>query len=338
MTNENVKKQDDIELIVYDGALELVREKVNKALSTAPLIIRKYTEHLMASTGKYIRAVSLLTCAQNRDGLIHPNAISFAAAIELLHLATLVHDDVMDNAGVRRGKVTLQKKYGKKTAVICGDYLFSIALKTAASVSNKEDYIKLNMPDYISRVCLGELNQHINNGYLDISIYKYFKIISGKTAALFEASFCAGAILSGYDKNGRLEQAPDSNDKTVGKYRRLGRYIGMIFQIQDDCLDFEKTEDVAKKPVQSDYQQGVVTLPLIHAFKNMTGLKERAKHQELSREEVSIAVAETGGLDFTHMIANKYYKKSVKLIDELDISSDKRSKLLYVLDKAYGKS
>ncbi|MDF2988091.1 MAG: Polyprenyl synthetase [Eubacterium sp.] len=338
MTNENVKKQDDIELIVYEGALELVKDKVNKALSAAPLIIRKYTEHLMASTGKYIRAVSLLICAQNRDGLIHPNAISFAAAIELLHLATLVHDDVMDNAGIRRGKMTLQKKYGKKTAVICGDYLFSVALKIASSVSNKEDYIKLNMPDYISRVCLGELNQHINNGYLDISTYKYLKIISGKTAALFEASFCAGAILSSYDENGRLEQSPDSNDKTIRKYMRLGRHIGMIFQIQDDCMDFEKTEDVAKKPVQSDYQQGVITLPLIHAFKNMLGLKEKARSKELTREEVSIAVAETGGLDFTHLIADKYYKKSLKLLDELDISSDKRSKLLYVLDKAYGKS
>ncbi len=338
MINENTKSQQDLEFIVYDGALELVKEKVNKALSAAPVIIRKYTEHLTASTGKYIRAVSLLICAQNREGKIHPNAVSFAAAIELLHLATLVHDDVIDNAGIRRGQVTLQKKYGRKTAVICGDYLFSIALKMAASVPNKEDYIKLNMPDYVSRVCLGELNQHINNGFLDLSAYKYLKIISGKTAALFEASFCAGAILSNYDSGTEPGGTAGLQDKTLSKYMRLGRYIGMIFQIQDDCMDFEKTEEVAKKPVQSDYQQGVITLPLIYAFQKMLGLKEKAGNNSLTREEINNAVSQTGGLDYTHKISGRYHDKSMKLIEQLDISSDKRSMLIYVLNKAYGKS
>ena len=337
MINENTTSHKDLEFIVYDGALELVKEKVNNALSAAPVIIRKYTGHLTASTGKYIRAVSLLICAQNREGKIHPNAVSFAAAIELLHLATLVHDDVMDDAGIRRGRVTLQKKYGKKTAVICGDYLLSIALKMAASVPNKEDYIKLNLPDYVSRVCLGELNQHINNGFFDLSAFKYLKIISGKTAALFEAAFCAGAVLSNCDSQ-KTEGTPEIEGKTLNKYMRLGRYIGMIFQIQDDCMDFEKTEEIAKKPVQSDYQQGVITLPLIYAFRKMLGLKEKARSNSLTREEINTAVSQTGGLDYTHGISGRYYDKSMKLIEQLDISSDKRSKLIYVLDKAYGKS
>lgn len=338
MINENMKSHEDIEFIVYDGALELVKEKVNKALTTAPVIIRKYTEHLTASTGKYIRAVSLLICARNREGKLHPNAVSFAAAIELLHLATLVHDDVMDNAGIRRGRVTLQKKYGKKTAVICGDYLFSMALKMAASIPNKEDYIRLNMPDYISRVCLGELNQHINNGFLELSAYQYLKIISGKTAALFEASFCAGAILSGYASEPEKKKTSGLEDDIIRKYMRLGRYIGMIFQIQDDCMDFEKTEEAVKKPVQSDYQQGVITLPLIFAFTKMLGLKEKARNNSLSREELNIVVTQTGGLDYTHMISGRYYNKAMKIIEQLDISSEKRSMLIYVLDKAYGKS
>lgn len=338
MINENIKSREDLKLIVYDGALEMVKEKVNNALTNAPVIIRKYTEHLTASTGKYIRAVSLLICAQNREGKIHPNAVSFAAAIELLHLATLVHDDVIDNAGIRRGKVTLQKKYGVKTAVICGDYLFSISLKIAASVTNKEDYIKLNMPEYISRVCLGELNQHINNGYLNLSAYQYLKIISGKTAALFEASFFAGAILSGNASDSSLEKVSGAEDATIRKYMKLGKYIGMIFQIQDDCMDFEKTEEIAKKPVQSDYQQGVITLPLIYAFKKMLGLKEKAQSNSLTREELNTAVYQAGGLDFTHMISEKYYMKSMKIIEQIDITSDKRTMLIYVLNKAYGKS
>ncbi len=328
----NDRNMDKVEFIVYDRALELVKEEINRALSEAPVIIRKYTEHLRATSGKLIRTVSLLSCAQNSEDVIHPNAVKFAAAIELMHLATLVHDDVIDNAGLRRGLITLQKKYGKRTAVICGDYLFCAAMQVAASVSDKEDYLKLNIPDYMSKVCLGELNQHINNGYLDLSVYKYLKIISGKTAALFEASFCAGAILSvgAADREG--------NSAVINKYMRLGRFIGMIFQMQDDCMDFEKTEAVAKKPVQSDFEQGVVTLPLIYAFKNMMGLKDKAREKGLSRDEINEAVDRTGGLVYTRKIARKYFDKSLKIIDELNISMDKRVKLLSVLDKAYGVS
>lgn len=326
MTNENLGTYDVVEYIDYDKALDLVKEELDRVFSTAPLIIRKYTEHLKLSSGKFIRAISLINCALNEDGFIHPHAIKFAASIELLHLATLVHDDIMDNANIRRGHLTLQKKYGKRTAVICGDYLFCIALKISSSVSNKEEYLKLNMPDYMGKVCLGELNQHINNGYLDLSMYQYLKIISGKTAALFEASFYAGAIL--YEK-----------DKSVlNKYARLGRYIGMIFQMTDDCIDFEKTEYVAKKPVQSDYEQGVVTLPLIYAFKSMAGLKERAKRNQLSRSDINDAVIKTGGLNYTRMISKKYYDKSTKIINELDINLNKKTKLISILDKAFHSS
>lgn len=332
MINENV------EFIVYDQALELVKEKVYKALTNAPVIIRKYTEHLTASTGKYIRAVSVLICAQNREGMIHINAVSLAAAIELLHLATLVHDDVIDNAPIRRGNITLQKKYGRKTAVICGDYLFSLALRMGSSVQNKENYIKLNVPDYIGRVCLGELNQHINNGFLDLSELQYFKIIAGKTAALFEACFLAGAVLSGHTSEDKPDEKSIPDQRTLNMYKRLGRYIGMIFQIQDDCMDFEKTEDVAKKPVKSDYQQGVITLPIIYTFKKLLGIKEKARNSNLTIEELNDAVFKAGGLDYTHMISEKYYNKAMKIIDNLDISLEKRSKLIYVLNKAYGRS
>lgn len=325
MIKENtVIKQQNIEFIPYDRALDHVKAELTVALSNSPVIIRKYTEHLKASSGKFIRAMSLLICAENQEGLVHPNAIKFAAAIELLHLATLVHDDVIDNADIRRGSLTLQKKYGKRTAVICGDYLFSYSLKLATSVPNKEDYLKLNMPDYMGRVCLGELNQHLNNGFFDLSVYQYLKIISGKTAALFEASFYAGAVLS------------EDQDKALNMYIRLGRYIGMIFQMMDDCLDFEKTENVAKKPVQSDFEQGVITLPLIYAFGNMTGLKEKARRSELKREEINDAVEKTGGLIYTRMISNKYYQKSLKIINELNITMEKRTKLKYILDKACG--
>lgn len=322
MTN-NIKIINNLEYVNFDYGMELVEKEIDKVLSLSPKIIRKYTEHLMLSRGKYIRSLSLLICAQDKDEYVHPNAIKLAAAIELIHLATLVHDDVIDNADLRRGNITLQKKFGKKTAVICGDYLLCMALRVAGSIYNKEDYIDLNIPDYMTKVCLGELNQHLNNFNFELSVYRYLKIISGKTAALFEASFYAGSIFG------------ENNEENRKKYTELGRYIGMIFQLTDDCMDFETTENIAKKPVQSDYEQGVITLPLIYAFKNVPKLKEKAKSNELKSNDVNDAVLKSGGIKFTHSFSKKYYDKSIKIIEELNITDKKRMQLKSILDKSF---
>ncbi|MDD3173779.1 MAG: polyprenyl synthetase family protein [Herbinix sp.] len=320
MINNN-RSDDIMKVIRYEEAINLVKDKIDQNLSNSPFIIRKYTKHLISSKGKFIRANSLIICAEDKQGNIHPNAITLAAAIEILHLATLVHDDVIDNADLRRGDITLWKKYGKRTAVICGDYLLCVSLKLAASVTNKLDYLSIDFPDYMSKLCLGELNQHINNGNLDLSVYQYLKIISGKTAALFEASFFAGAYFSG------------SNEKEINKYRRLGFLLGMIFQLTDDCIDFEKTEAVAMKPVQSDYEQGVITLPLIHALHEIASFKDKAVHSGLSRSEIKNAVDKSGGLVFTRMLVQKYYSKALRVIEDLEITETKKEKLISILNK-----
>jgi heptaprenyl diphosphate synthase len=322
MTNKSLNTEESNELLKPEEALELVRTEVNRTLSKSPLIIREYTKHLTISQGKFIRAMSVIICAENKDGLIAPEAIRMAAAIEILHLATLVHDDIIDNAGLRRGDVTLQKKYGKRTAVICGDYLLSVALRMVAGIKNKKDYLDLELPDYVGRVCIGELNQHINNHNLNLSIYQYLKIISGKTAALFEASYYAGALFS------------KSADTEMNKYRQLGFYIGMIFQLTDDCIDFENTVETANKPVQSDYEQGVITLPLIHALANMDEFKTKATETAVSRQEINEAVEKTGGIGFTRMLVRKYYNKSLRLIEKLDATEVKKDKLVSILNKA----
>ncbi|MDF2906073.1 MAG: Polyprenyl synthetase [Herbinix sp.] len=321
MTNVT-KKEVNIELIRSEEALELVKQEVDRTLSKSPLIIREYTKHLMTSRGKFIRAVSVLICAEDAEGMIHKNAVKIAAAIEILHLATLVHDDIIDNAELRRGDVTLQKRYGRKTAVICGDYLLSVALRMAASIENKKDYLDMALPDYVGKVCLGELNQHVNNGNIDLSIFRYLKIISGKTAALFEASFFAGAIFSNCTEN------------EVKRYRRLGFYIGMIFQLSDDCIDFEETVEGANKPVQSDFEQGVITLPLIHALSSLSEFKEKALAHSITRDDINTAVIKTGGLRFTRLMIDKFYNKSMRIIEQLDLSSHKKEQLINVLRKA----
>lgn len=310
------------EFFSYDEAVDKVKKEVEQLLTKSPILIREYMAHLSLSQGKYIRAVSVLICAEDKENRIHRNAIKVAAAIEILHLATLVHDDVIDNADLRRGKETLQKKYGKKTAVICGDYLLSLALKNLADISNKKDYQEMEIPNYISRLCLGELNQHINNHNLNLTIYQYLKIISGKTAALFEASFFAGAIIGQCD------------EMDAKKYRQLGYYIGMIFQLTDDCIDFDTTLEEANKPVQSDYEQGVITLPLLHALKVNKDFKRRAEKTEVTRKEINNAVQKSEGLSFTKMIIGKYYKKAMRQLNLLDLTESKKNRLISVLDKA----
>jgi len=324
----NDKQPAEKKLTDLESALSLAQEEVDRALYSSPTVVRNYTKHLAGAKGKFIRAVSLLTCAADRDGFVDVNAVKLAAAVEVLHLATLVHDDVIDDADMRRGQPSLQKMFGKRTAVICGDYLLSVALRIAASVENKKDYIDkgyldLKVPDYVGRICTGELRQHINNGNFRLSVLQYLKIISGKTAALFEASFYAGAQLSG------------CRQEEINAYKKMGHCLGMIFQLTDDCMDFEADESVAKKPVQSDFEKNVVTLPMIKAFHDDAQLLQKAQSNELTRDELNKAVIRTEGLAFTRMLAKKYYNKYLKLLGRLDISENKSKRLKEILNKAF---
>lgn len=309
----------------FDKAFCMVEARVERALIKAPPVIRGYTSHLAGARGKMIRAAALLACAQGEDGAIPADAVCFASGVELLHLATLVHDDVIDGADVRRGLPTLQRKFGGRAAVICGDYLLTLALRTAFAVSDREKYLsmKLRMPDYIGRVCMGELRQQMNNRNFSLSVQGYLRIIGGKTAALFEASFFAGAILSTND------------EKVIRRYTRVGRNLGMIFQLTDDCIDFELDRTVAKKPVQSDYEQGVVTLPLIRAMERDTGLRARLEQEAIAREELTELVRKHGGLEDTRKLSKRYYDRAAELIGALALPEEKSGRLRGILNQAY---
>ncbi len=301
----------------------MVREELDRVLLSAPPAVRSQTEHLAASKGKFIRAIALLTCALNDDGMIHLDAVKAAASVELLHLATLVHDDVIDDSNIRRGMPTLHKKFGKQPAVICGDYLFCLALKVASGIMRKQEYTELELPNYMGRVCLGELKQGINNKNFELSVYRYLDIISGKTAALFEAAFYAGAMLCENSKN------------EAELYSRLGHYVGMIFQLTDDCIDYESSQKDAKKPVLSDFEQGVITLPLIYTLKKNPKIKRLAKADKLTKSEATEAIFEAGGVKYTRTISKRYYDKAQSIINRLGADSDKKSQLVAILDRAY---
>lgn len=318
MTDKIDKNKEIFFIENLDKAVALTREKLAKTLNSTPRHIREYTSHLSSAQGKSIRALSLLTCSELADGRISEEAVHSAVGVELLHLATLVHDDVIDDSSLRRGIPTLNKKYDRKTAVICGDYLLCLALEQGKHLKYRE--IELN--NYMTAICLGELRQHQNNFNFKLSPISYFRIIKGKTAALFEASFLAGAVLC------------DVSVEEQKSYSKLGNYLGMIFQLMDDCIDFEESVDIAKKPVQSDFEQGVITLPMIHALQNDSELKDLSE-SKITSESIFIAVKRTGSLAFTRGISKRYYKKALILIENLNASDTKKDRIKRLFDKAY---
>lgn len=296
--------------------------RLDDTLTSAPRIIREYTSYLTHAQGKHIRARGLLACAISSDGIAE-EAADIAAAVELLHLATLVHDDIIDDADLRRGFPSLHKQFGSRTAVICGDYLMCAALKLGANAASKHEDKrgKFTLTDYITPICLGELRQHINNRNLNLTVRQYLSIIRGKTAAIFKGSFCAGAMLS------------CDSDSEAKAYARLGHYVGMMFQLSDDCMDYTSTQYHAKKPVRSDFEQGVITLPLIHALAADSSLATAISSNELTTQSLYARVLELGGIQFAKAIASLYRAKALRLMEKLNPIEEKRGLLIKIIEK-----
>jgi len=323
----NISAQSPLRLD-YDSAAVKVSEEIRSSLKSAPPVIRRLTNHLARTGGKEIRAKALLACSLHKDGLLDSESVKAAAAVELLHLATLVHDDIIDNASKRRGIDTLHQKFGEKAAVLCGDYLFCLALQSASMLEPYEDRIRRSeksLPGYMMEICLGEMRQDQNLGNFGLSEREYTKIIAGKTAALFEASFHLGFLLS--------DEPPESKSD----YLKLGKNIGYIFQLADDCADYEATQKQSKKPVLSDYVQGVVTLPLIYALKADPQLRGRID-AGMTAQDLKSAVEAAGGLNYTHNKILLLYSQSKKIINRLDAVQEKKDLLFSLLEKATGMS
>lgn len=314
-----------------DEAVHRTETEISRQLKSTPAVIKRLTSHLSRAVGKNIRAKSLLTCAMQQNGRIVGDAVKIAAAVELLHLATLVHDDIIDDAGKRRGIETLHRMFGEKAAILCGDYLVCLALRLASAIRPSEERRALapkplahkSLPGYLMDVLLGEMHQNQNNRNFALTEQQYLKIITGKTAAMFEASFHTGFLLS------------DEKAEALDNYLKAGRAIGIIFQLADDCADYESTQEKSKKPVLTDFKTGVVTLPLIYALKKDKSLHDRIK-SNIQAQELKKAVEAAGGLSYTHLKISEYYQQTKEIIDALPSVTEKKDRLTVLLDKAAG--
>ncbi len=311
------------EKLGYDEAVRLTESEIKRLLKSAPPIIRPQTSHLAQAAGKGIRARALLACAMDDDHRVIRNAVNAAVAVELLHLATLVHDDIIDDADIRRGITALHVKFGSKLAVLCGDYLMCLALDMASMMKVTEiDREKVGnvLPSYFKEICLGEIGELSHTGNLDLTEKEYFEIISGKTAALFQATFHAGYLLA------------DEPLEFKDIYIEIGNLIGIIFQLSDDCLDFVSSRKTVKKPVLIDCSRGVMTLPLIYALKNDQTLRKKLE-QGIAGQELKDAVIAAGGIEYTQAKIEEYRSRTKQLIAMLR-SETKRNMLEQLLDKA----
>jgi geranylgeranyl pyrophosphate synthase len=228
--------------------LEDARMQMLDECRRIPETIRHPVNALIESGGKRLRPALVLLSAH----LCHADreqAVAAAAAVEMLHTATLIHDDLIDNAGIRRGVGTLNAQGSPMVAVLAGDILFSLAAKFIARANNTA--LVHRFAETLETICLGEIGQMLGrNGALP-SIDSYYQRIYAKTASLFSLCTEAGPILAGYPAD------------TIALSRRLGKLLGEAFQITDDVLDLMGTTSDMGKPVGTDLAQGLATLPVL---------------------------------------------------------------------------
>ena len=285
-------------------------------------------DHALETTGKRVRpAITLL--ASN----FHPHDArvikTMASAVELLHIATLIHDDTVDNSDIRRGKATVGSIWGRNAAVLIGDYLFA---KSATLVSDTGNVrVIRRFAETIMELSSGELHEMADAYDLGQSRQQYLERIYNKTASLFTTASESGAILSG---------APESSVEALRKY---GYNIGMAFQIVDDILDFEGTSEEVGKPVGSDLAHGILTLPAIIAIERhpdnnpiLESLKNPGDRDRLAQAVELIQTS--SAIEESRATATEYGNKARSTLAGLDRNSSRDSLEELVLHAAIRRS
>lgn len=292
---------------VIDREIEEVTETIKKNAKCKDKIIENSIIELVNSGGKMLRPAFTLIASRFGD-YNKERAQALASVMEMFHMATLVHDDIIDEAKFRRGKETVQSKYGKNYAVYIGDYLFCICFRILATTSSIDRGIDVDTK-VMSKICLGEINQLNSIFNKNLSIKEYFRIIAGKTAELFSLSFYIGAAESGCDK------------KVCRLFWSIGHNIGMSFQIIDDILDYIGSGEQLGKSVGNDLKEGLYTLPLLLAIQNNPNkFEELLKDDEYEEDEIKQivdAVKDNGGIKEAIKISEKYTKKAFRDINKL---------------------
>lgn len=286
--------------------LRAVDDELRRVLAHSDPFLSETATHLLAAGGKRIRpAFALLAGRFHHYDL--ERLLPLAVALELIHMATLLHDDVVDRAQTRRGSPTLCAARGNRISVQVGDYLLGKALILVARY--RDPLIARELSRVCVKMCEGEIVQL--TGAMLSGVREYLYRIRCKTALLIEASCKLGAVVAG---------APPAVYRALSRY---GYFLGMAYQITDDVLDLASTEAQLGKPTGNDLRQGVVTLPVIYAIRK-SGLDSRLAHlvakQPKSEEDIQEAVRLTiaaGGIEYATGVARRYLSKAVNELKNL---------------------
>ena len=285
-----------------DEKLVLVEEKIKSKLLSEVDLVQKMTNYHVETGGKRLRALLTLGSAKLCGYAKGGRDINLAACVEMIHSATLMHDDVIDLGSVRRGKKTLNSIWGNHSTVLVGDYLLSRCFEMMVEDENLE-VLKL-LSSTSSKIAQGEVLQLQHKGEVDMLEETYLKIISSKTAALFAAATKVGAILS--NKNGREKDALDF----------YGKNLGLTFQIADDTLDYNSNLKLFGKKLGKDFFEGKITLPIILLCQKVSTL-EKQKIENFFKQELrsDLDLSYTLTLIKKYNIINKCYKKAEHFIN-----------------------
>lgn len=282
-----------------DDDLQRIEEEINKNLQSSVPLIALVTRYIMRSGGKRLRPLLTVLAARllNYQGNDH---YGLSIVFEYLHAATLLHDDVVDNAELRRGRPSANTLWGNAAVVLVGDFL--LATSFFLSVMSGNLNILRILSETTTSMAEGEVLQLINSDNLEISEEEYIEVIKRKTAILISAACQIGAILG--RANGEQEEA----------MRLFGLNLGIAFQLRDDFLDYAGSEEEFGKPVGKDLQEGKITLPLIHALQSSNdGDRQRLvelitsdRDYEQIFGKVKKAIRNYQGLDYTDKLANHH--------------------------------
>ncbi len=300
-------------------------ELFNHALDHEDGLLQTVLNHIKQRAGKRMRPILILLVAKN-FGQVSSVTQHAAVGLELLHTASLVHDDVVDEAAERRGQASVNADYDNKVAVLVGDYVLSTAL-LHVSYTHSEIIVR-RLAELGRTLSDGEILQLANIQSKKVTEEVYYKIIERKTAALFEACAAIGAESAG------------ATEEEVEAARLFGKNLGIVFQIRDDIFDYYNSEAEIGKPTGNDLAEGKLTLPIIYALNSteseeMNALARKVKAHDVTREEIEKLVAfakDNGGIEYAERRMWDFHAEAQSFIDTYVKDESVRTSLQTYLD------
>ena len=302
----------------YRDELEGVERQVRTNLDSSVALVNTVAAHILNSGGKRIRPLLLLLSAR-LCGYIGRDHHQLGSLVEFIHTATLLHDDVVDDADIRRGQRTARKVWGNQISILVGDYLYSKAISQVVDFRNQG--INEVLAEACKKMAEGEVLQLYYNGNPSMPETDYFKIVEHKTAGLIAASCRMGAILA------------DASDAQLDALFRFGQHLGIAFQVADDTLDYTANGERLGKTLGQDLRQGKATLPLLHLLHHCSEqdrqmIIDRMETRTLTEEDLGRLIRlmeESGSITYAMDRARSYIAAAQRDLSEFEDSTAKRA-------------